>query len=293
MAFEMVTGRKARRGRSAVEIAHQVVNEPAPDPRDVEPGRPGGRRRGDPRRNGARPADRPADGRRAGRPARATAACEHARAASPPFTPRTTPAGRTIVRPAARGTRWAAVAGAGGARGGGASRSRSSAGGGRRLVARARRHAGRRAEQAERKQTTRPRDAPAIADEAAGGRGRGAGARAQEPPPLDGVPAADRQPGGRRAEAERSTWRATPRSRRATTTSAIDLNTQAIEAFPEGTTWEDDINYAYALYSLGSALRLAGRPEEAIPVLEARRAIPDQTETVQHELDLARQEAGE
>ena len=31
MAFEMLTGRKARRGRSAVEIAHQVVNETPPD----------------------------------------------------------------------------------------------------------------------------------------------------------------------------------------------------------------------------------------------------------------------
>src|SRR6185503_6168470 len=37
VAFEMVTGRKARRGRSAVEIAHQVVNDPAPDPRDANP----------------------------------------------------------------------------------------------------------------------------------------------------------------------------------------------------------------------------------------------------------------
>ena len=53
------------------------------------------------------------------------------------------------------------------------------------------------------------------------------------------------------------------------------------------------MNYAYALYSLGRALRLAGRPDEAIPVLEARRAVPNQTETVQYELDLARQEAAE
>ena len=37
MAFEMLTGRKARKGRTAVEIAHQVVNEPPPDPRDVNP----------------------------------------------------------------------------------------------------------------------------------------------------------------------------------------------------------------------------------------------------------------
>jgi len=72
---------------------------------------------------------------------------------------------------------------------------------------------------------------------------------------------------------------------------AIDLNTRAIEAFPEGTTWQDDMNYAYALYSLGRALRLAGRPDEAIPVLEARLEIPNQTATVQHELDLAREQA--
>ena len=74
---------------------------------------------------------------------------------------------------------------------------------------------------------------------------------------------------------------------------AIELNTRAIEAFPEGTTWETDINYAYALYSLGRALRLAGRSDDAIPVLEARRAIPDQTATVQQELDLARADARE
>ena len=41
------------------------------------------------------------------------------------------------------------------------------------------------------------------------------------------------------------------------------------------------MNYAYALFSLGKALRLAGRPDEAIPVLEARLEIPNQTETVQ------------
>ena len=74
---------------------------------------------------------------------------------------------------------------------------------------------------------------------------------------------------------------------------AIDLNTRAIEAFPEGTTWETDMNYAYALFSLGKALRLAGRPDEAIPVLEARLEVPNQTETVQKELDLARKQAGE
>ncbi len=53
------------------------------------------------------------------------------------------------------------------------------------------------------------------------------------------------------------------------------------------------MNYAYALFSLGQALRLAGRPDEAIPVLEARLDIPNQTATVQKELEKARKQAGE
>jgi len=49
-----------------------------------------------------------------------------------------------------------------------------------------------------------------------------------------------------------------------------------------------DPNYAYALFNYGRALRLAGRPDDAIPVLEARLEIPDQTEAVQAELDQAK-----
>jgi eukaryotic-like serine/threonine-protein kinase len=44
---------------------------------------------------------------------------------------------------------------------------------------------------------------------------------------------------------------------------------------------------AYALFDLGHALRLAGRPSEAIPVLQQRLQNPDQRDVVQHELDLA------
>ena len=53
------------------------------------------------------------------------------------------------------------------------------------------------------------------------------------------------------------------------------------------------MNYAYALFNLGKSLRLAGRPDEAIPVLEQRLKIPNQTGTVQRELELAKQQAGE
>ena len=71
---------------------------------------------------------------------------------------------------------------------------------------------------------------------------------------------------------------------------AVPVLKQAVNSFPAGTA---DITYAYALYNLGHALRLAGRPDEAIPVLERRLQIPDQTETVQRELDAARAAAGQ
>jgi tetratricopeptide (TPR) repeat protein len=114
---------------------------------------------------------------------------------------------------------------------------------------------------------------------------------AEAPPPLDGVP----QPSGAggSAQAEQLHMAGYEALQAGDYNRAIDLNKRAIEAFPEGTTWQDDMNYAYALFSLGQALRLAGRPDEAIPVLEARLAIPDQTETVQRELDKARKDAGE
>jgi serine/threonine-protein kinase len=71
---------------------------------------------------------------------------------------------------------------------------------------------------------------------------------------------------------------------------AIPILQQAVDSFPPGTS---DLNYAYALFNLGKSLRLAGRADEAVPILEQRLKIPNQTETVQHELDLAKQQAGQ
>jgi eukaryotic-like serine/threonine-protein kinase len=51
------------------------------------------------------------------------------------------------------------------------------------------------------------------------------------------------------------------------------------------------LTQAYALYNLGRSLRLAGRPREAIPILERRLRIPNQTETVRRELNAARRAA--
>jgi len=63
---------------------------------------------------------------------------------------------------------------------------------------------------------------------------------------------------------------------------------EAVAAFPTGS---EDLDYAYALFNLGNALRLSGRPDEAIPVLERRLEIPNQTGTVEEELAAARAEA--
>jgi serine/threonine-protein kinase len=71
---------------------------------------------------------------------------------------------------------------------------------------------------------------------------------------------------------------------------AIPVLQQAVDSFPSGTS---DLNYAYALFNLGKSLRLAGRPDEAIPILEQRLEIPNQTETVRQELELAKQQARE
>jgi len=70
---------------------------------------------------------------------------------------------------------------------------------------------------------------------------------------------------------------------------AVPVLERSVASFPEDS---DDINYAYALFNLGNALRLSGRPDEAIPVLERRLEFPDQQDAVARELDLARGDAG-
>ncbi len=70
---------------------------------------------------------------------------------------------------------------------------------------------------------------------------------------------------------------------------AVPVLEEAVSAFPAGT---EDLDYAYALFNLGNALRLSGRPDEAIAVLERRLEIPNQAGAVEEELEAARAEAG-
>ena len=68
---------------------------------------------------------------------------------------------------------------------------------------------------------------------------------------------------------------------------AIDVLRRAVANCPVSTT--DPC--AYALFDLGHALRLAGRPSEAIPVLQQRLQNPDQRGVVEQELKLAQEAA--
>jgi serine/threonine-protein kinase len=67
---------------------------------------------------------------------------------------------------------------------------------------------------------------------------------------------------------------------------AIELDKQVVAQGP-GT----GLTYAYALYDLGHALRLAGRPEEAIPILQQRMKINNQRDVVKAELEQAKRDA--
>ena len=71
---------------------------------------------------------------------------------------------------------------------------------------------------------------------------------------------------------------------------AVPILQDAVASWPEDST---DINYAYALFNLGKSLNRSGDPEGAIPYLEKRLNWSDQSETVQAELDLARRNAGQ
>jgi hypothetical protein len=265
------------------------VNEPPPDPRDVNPGIPAPAAEAIRAGMAKDPAQRPHSAvelakRLEGCVGKGTTRrMERARPVAPvPVTPRTgTP---PYLLKSTRRIRWVPIAGLVGVALAAVAIALASGGGddSPQPVTRDGKQA------AKKDSAERSSPLPTETDEPA------APAPAEEPaeePALDGVPTPSGA--GGTAEADRLHLEGYAALQAGDYDRAIDLNTQAIEAFPEGTTWVDDINYAYALYSLGRALRLAGRPDEAIPVLEARSRIPNQPETVQHELDLARAQAGE
>ncbi len=126
-----------------------------------------------------------------------------------------------------------------------------------------------------------PQDEPAAA----------APAPAEEPA-EEPAPAQEEQPTGSYDPARGATLNddAFVRMRQGDYAGAVPILQEAVKLFPPDST---DIHYAYTLYNLGKSLRQVGRPSEAIPYLEKRLQWSDQSETVQRELDLARQQAGQ
>jgi len=132
----------------------------------------------------------------------------------------------------------------------------------------------------------------AAGDDAAGDQGGssdqgGSGAQPGGTPSASRVP----QPANRggAAEGARLNRQGFALLNRGQAAQAVPVLTRSVEAFPPGT---KDLQYAFALYNLGRALRLGGRPADAVPVLERRLRIPNQRSTVQKELDAARRAAG-
>jgi len=68
---------------------------------------------------------------------------------------------------------------------------------------------------------------------------------------------------------------------------AIPVLAKAVRSFPPG---EKNLTYAYALYNLGRSLRLVGRADLAIPILEERMKFANQRHIVARELAQAREE---
>jgi serine/threonine-protein kinase len=261
VAFEVLAGRKARDGKTPIELVHQVANEPPPDLSREAPGVP--RAAADALRRGMarEPTERQTSAgtlveeleRGFAEPSEAEAPTR--RAAFQPASP----LDAIRAAPRRRARRWPALA---------ALAAVLLLGSFVVVYALSQGGDGTKPTPARKQAAKKPAKKPTAAKPQAGGQG-GAQAGAQDAAGLnDQGFALMRQ--GRYGE-------------------AIPLLEQAVKAFPAGSR---DTTYAYALFNLGSALRHAGRAGEAIPILERRLQIPNQTDVVQRELDQARRDAG-
>ena len=310
VCYETLAGRRPRDGKTPVEIAHAIASAPAPDLRDHWPAASVGvaevLRRGMARE----PSERPASaGQLAGELARAledeprTAVTRRLprRAAAP--SPAPAEAAQPLTPPRPRrvddsghigaGKRHSlpyVVAGllvllavavvavvllSGGDDGGGAQTDTAAQQEPQREGAE--RDQNREAEQ----QQAQP--APAPAEEAPAEEAPAEPAPAPEPEPQEEAPA--EQPAGG-ADLNQQGFELMNQGRYE---EAIPVLQQAVDAL----SGSGGLTYGYALYNLGRSLRLAGRPVEAIPILEQRLAIPNQRGVVKRELEAARREAGQ
>jgi serine/threonine protein kinase len=286
VAFELLAGKKARRGGTPVEIAHQIANDPSPDIRDVWRDAPPRAAAALQRAMARDPAQRPTS---AGQLARslddgfkATAHGSEPATTRPLSSPRgekrTPPPPAPRVREQRRPVAAAPI--------------RTSRGGlprwipvavlvGVLLVA-----------------------AGAIAAFTGGGDDKGTAplvATTKAPAKKPTKKAAKSQP----TQSQSTTTPAQTTPAPAAGGNPAQMQQQAHALLSQGK-YEDAIaldkqvvakgsgsglTYAYALYDLGHALRLAGRPQEAIPILEQRMKIDNQRDVVKAELEQAKKDA--
>ena len=286
VAFELLSGRKARQGRTPVEIAHQIANEPVPDIREAWSDAPPAAADVLQRTMSRDPDERPRsagqlaraldDSFKATQPAATTRPLSHPANERPAPTPRRS---RPVVaaatsRPPSR--RAAPVRQAGG----GAPRWLPVA-----LIVAALLVA-----------------AGAIAALSSGGKDKGTAPVVQ----TTKKPAKKARKKTSTAQAQPTQSQTTPAQAPAAGGSPSQMQMQAHNLINQGKYDEaiaidkqvvaqgpsTGLTYAYALYDLGHALRVSGHPDEAIPILEKRLKINNQRDVVKAELDKAKAEAG-
>ncbi len=314
VAYEALTGERAREGRTPIEIAHRIATGPPPDLRDAMPSASPQAAEVLKHAMARDPRDRPASaGELASRLARALE--------EPPTAPtRAVPPTRTVPRPApipapapasaepppptGRAGRKAGPAGkrpvgaialalvllalaaagvlaavlSSGDDGGGEPQQ---ADGGRQEQAGSGGDQGDRQEEQPQPQAEAPQAEEQQPAEPA---------PAPEPEPEPEPEPAPEQPSGSgdAATGAQLNEQGFARMQQGDFAGAVPILQQAVASWPEDS---QDINYAYALFNLGKSLNRSGNPDEAIPYLEKRLTWNNQRETVQAELDLARSNA--
>ena len=273
VAFELLSGRKARQGRTPVEIAHQIANNPVPDVREAWSDAPPAAAEVLQRAMSRDPDERPAS---AGQLARGLGDAFDAQASQPTRTTRplagiaateheaaTVPLQRAGRSAARRGglPRWIPVvglvlvllvmAGAVAALSGGGSDKATAP------VVPTTKKAAAQPQQKTSQTATTPSQTPAAPG------------------------------GGSVAEGTRLHNQAFALANQGQYDQAVALEQKAVPML-EGSS---GLTYWYALFNLGHALRLAGHPDQAIPVLQKRLQNPEQRAIVQAELKKAEHEA--
>jgi eukaryotic-like serine/threonine-protein kinase len=277
VAYEALTGERARTGRTPMEIAHQVATSPPPDLRERLPEASSAAaellQRGMARDPSERPSSAGELGSRLGRaleqpspapaPVPAPAARDPAPAwASGPSARRKRPVGAIALALALLVIAAAAVIGTVLAGGGEDDRSGSQSAQGPQKPKKSKKP----------KKSEKESAAPAADEPVA------------EEPTTEPEPSTPVDP-VRGAELNDQGFELMQQGQFA---AAVPLLEQAVASYPEDSR---DLTYAYALFNLGKSLNRSGRPDEAIPYLEKRLTWPDQRETVQSELDDARAKA--